>query len=94
MENIISDYLTVISFLIGTGAFVLGLYVPHATTIAGGTGTYYKILILALVIPAILLTIHGIIMTYSSDPIYIGVFLILFVPPVAIISILLKKSLA
>jgi len=68
IDKIISVYLTVISFLLGTATFVLGIYISakaHVTT--QGTDRNYKLLILAVIIPIVIMICLGIFFVFNSS---------------------------
>jgi Na+-transporting NADH:ubiquinone oxidoreductase subunit NqrB len=70
VPGITGNVLTVVSFLIGTSSFILGLRIQNATNPSSIT-RYFEFLILALVIPAIIINIFGILLVgghlYPSD---------------------------
>src|SRR5918911_5703551 len=98
---IIGNILAVVSFLIGTSSFILGLRIQSAartatsTTSSSATLTssamhkYFELLILALVIPSIGLNAYGILLVgshlYLSDAPYLSLLFALFIPAGAIL---------
>src|SRR5918912_1034975 len=79
MSGIIGNILTIVSFLIGTSSFILGLRIQSSvkkTTTTASTPSsstlpsslmnkYFELLILALVIPSIVINIYGILLVGS-----------------------------
>ena len=76
---ITQNILVVVSFLIGTSSFILGLRIQNVARIAGSTPSststltspssimnrYFELLILALVIPSVIINIYGILLVGS-----------------------------
>lgn len=54
------NFLTVVSFLIGTSSFILGLSIQNASKLTATMNRYFRILILAMVIPSIVIILYGI----------------------------------
>jgi hypothetical protein len=79
IPSITGNILAVVSFLIGTSSFILGLRIqsaaktPTAATSSSSTTTlptslmnkYFELLILALVIPSVVINIYGILVVAS-----------------------------
>ena len=98
---IIGNILAVVSFLIGTSSFILGLRIQSAartatsTTSSSATLTssamhkYFELLILALVIPSIGINAYGILLVgshlYLPDTPYLLLLFALFIPARAIL---------
>ena len=93
---ITQNILTIVSFLIGTSSFVLGLRIQHISRSSSSSSPLWKImnkyfdmLILALVIPAIILIIFGImILGNQMDPgdlAYLLLLFVLFIPAGAVL---------
>ena len=93
---ITQNILTIVSFLIGTSSFVLGLRIQHISRSASSSpplwkimNKYFDMLILALVIPAIVLIIFGImILGNQMDPgdlAYLLLLFVLFIPAGAVL---------
>ena len=93
---ITQNILTIVSFLIGTSSFVLGLRIQHISRSSSSSSPLWKImnkyfdmLILALVIPAIVLIIFGImILGNQMDPgdlAYLLLLFVLFIPAGAVL---------
>jgi heme/copper-type cytochrome/quinol oxidase subunit 2 len=95
---ITGNVLTVVSFLIGTSSFILGLRIQNAaksaTTPSLSITKYFEILILALVIPAIIINIFGILLVgshlYPADSPYLALVYALFIPAGAILFLVVK----
>lgn len=99
VPGITGNVLTVVSFLIGTSSFIVGLRIQNATkaptTPSSSITKYFEILILALVVPAIIINIFGILLVgahlYSSDLDYlILVYGGVFIPAGAILFLVVK----
>jgi hypothetical protein len=103
------NILAVVSFLIGTSSFILGLRMQSAartTTESSSSSTlplstmhkYFELLILALVIPAIGLNTYGILVLashlYPSDSPYLSLLFVLFIPAGAILFLVSKLRIA
>lgn len=93
---ITQNILTIVSFLIGTSSFVLGLRIQHISRSSSSSlplwkimNKYFDMLILALVIPAIVLIIFGImILGNQMDPgdlAYLLLLFVLFIPAGAVL---------
>ena len=98
ITGIIQNLLTVVSFLLGTSSFILGLNIQNVTKLSIRMNNYFKILILTLVLPAIFIIIYGIFLvgiTIEPEDIhYLIILFSLFVPSGAILFLLTKlKSL-
>ena len=104
------NILAVVSFLIGTSSFILGLRMQSAartTTESSSSSStlplstmhkYFELLILALVIPAIGLNTYGILVLashlYPSDSPYLSLLFVLFIPAGAILILVSKLRIA
>jgi hypothetical protein len=86
ITSVTDNLLTVVSFLIGTSSFVLGLRIQNLSKSAPNPiiNKYFSILILALVVPSIIITAYGIFVIGSSiepgDMDYLLLLFSLFVP--------------
>lgn len=90
---ITQNILTLVSLLVGTSSFLLGLRIQSAgkgttTTLESATrNKYFELLILALVIPALINIIYGIVLIgthiFPGEPSYLLLLFTLFVPAVA-----------
>ena len=60
------NFLTVVSFLIGTSSFILGLSIQNASKLTATMNRYFRILILAMVIPSIVIILYGIVVVGST----------------------------
>ena len=91
---IIQNLLTVVSFLLGTASFILGLYIQNFTKLTEIMNKYFKILIFALVFPSIFIIIYGIILAginiAPGDIHYLIILSILFVPASVILFLVSK----
>jgi hypothetical protein len=78
IPGLTQNVLTIVSFLIGTSSFILGLRIQNATrtTTESSSSTtptlpssimnkYFELLILALVIPSVIINIYGILLVGS-----------------------------
>jgi hypothetical protein len=103
------NILAIVSFLIGTSSFILGLRIQSAarTTTTGSSSAtlpssemhkYFELLILALVFPAIGLNTYGILILashlYPSDSPYLSLLFALFIPAGAILFLISKLRIA
>ena len=93
VPGITGNVLTVVSFLIGTSSFILGLRIQNATKPSSIT-RYFELLILALVVPAIFINIFGILLVgghlYPEDSPYLALVYALFIPAGAILFLVVK----
>lgn len=93
VPGVTGNVLTVVSFLIGTSSFILGLRIQNATKPSSIT-RYFEFLILALVIPAIIINIFGILLVgshlYPADSPYLALVYALFIPAGAILFLVVK----
>jgi len=98
VPGLTGNVLTVVSFLIGTSSFLVGLRIQNATRTAttppSSLTGYFELLILALVIPAIIINIYGILLVGGhldpSDSPYLILIYALFIPAGAILFLLVK----
>ena len=98
---ITQNILTIVSFLIGTSSFVLGLRIQHISRSSSSSSPLWKImnkyfdmLILALAIPSIIIIIFGIILVGNKlDPGDFAYLLLLFALfiPAGVVLFLVKK---
>lgn len=94
VTGITQNLLTVVSFLVGTTSFVLGLTIQNASRLTATMNSYFRTMILALLIPAIIIITYGIIITASTldpgDEHYLMLLFALYVPSGAILFLLRK----
>ena len=94
ITGITQNLLTVVSFLVGTTSFVLGLTIQNAPRLTSTMKSYFRTMILALLVPAIVIITYGIIVTaYAIDPgdeHYLLLLFALYVPSGAILFLLRK----
>jgi hypothetical protein len=98
VPGVTGNVLTVVSFLIGTSSFIMGLRIQNAakstTTPSLSITEYFEILILALVIPAIIINIFGILLVgsnlYPEDTPFLILVYALFIPAGAILFLVVK----
>jgi hypothetical protein len=94
--------LTIVSLLIGTSSFILGLRIQNLTRSSLNTSPtsilmnkYFELLILALVIPSVIIIVFGIIIVGRQldpgDSAYLLLLFALFIPAGAVLF-LVKKS--
>ncbi|HXP49141.1 MAG TPA: hypothetical protein VN922_04260 [Bacteroidia bacterium] len=71
--SVSKDLLSIVSFLLAPSSFILGLGMQAAGKSTKKTIRYFKVLILALVIPSIIIIIYAIFLTLVLSPhVYIG----------------------
>jgi hypothetical protein len=96
---ITGNVLTVVSFLIGTSSFIMGLRIQNVTkatsSLSSSITKYFEILILALIIPAIIIILYYIIFLvgihlYPADSPYLALVYVLLIPAGAILFLLIK----
>ena len=94
ITSITQNLLTVVAFLLGTSSFILGLNIQNVSRLTNVMNNYLKILILALVFPAIFIILYGIALIGNTiepgDIHYLIILLSLFVPSGAILFLLSK----
>jgi hypothetical protein len=81
IASVTDNLLTVVSFLIGTSSFVLGLRIQDLSKPAPNSviNKYFTILILALIVPSVIITAYGIFVIGSGiEPGDIDYLLLLF----------------
>ena len=65
IDSVISDYLMVVSILIGIGSFLMDYYIQRITKLSIRKPTkFLKRLIISLLVPSILIIIFGVIMGF------------------------------
>jgi hypothetical protein len=96
---ITGNVLTVVSFLIGTSSFIMGLRIQNVaktnSALSASITKYFEILILALIIPAIIIILYYIIFLvgihlYPADSPYLALVYVLLIPAGAILFLLIK----
>ena len=97
VPGITGNVLTVVSFLIGTSSFILGLRIQNAaktlTSPLSSITKYFDLLILALVIPAIAINIFGILLVgghIDFDTPFLILVYALFIPAGVILFLVVK----
>jgi hypothetical protein len=113
IPGLTQNVLTIVSFLIGTSSFILGLRIQNAarttteSTSSSSSATttkptipssiinkYFEILILALVIPAVIIIIYGILLVgshlYPGDAPYLLLLFALFIPAGTVLFLVRK----
>jgi|ERR671918_664596 hypothetical protein len=94
VTGITQNLLTVVSFLVGTTSFVLGLTIQNASRLTPTMNSYFKTMILALLIPAIIIITYGVFVTAATldpgDEHYLLLLFALYVPSGTILFILRK----
>ena len=84
VTGITQNLLTVVSFLVGTTSFVLGLTIQNASRLTPTMNSYFKTMILALLIPAIIIITYGVFVTAATldpgDEHYLLLLFALYVP--------------
>ena len=99
IPGLTQNVLTIVSLLIGTSSFILGLRIQDlARSTSSSSSTimkkYFDLLILALVIPSVIIIIFGIILVgYKLDPGDFAYLLLLFALfiPAGVVLFLVKK---
>lgn len=96
ITSLTDNLITVVSFLIGTSSFVLGLRIQNLSKSAPNSmiNKYFSILILALIVPSVIITAYGIFVIGSSiepgDIDYLLLLFSLFVPAGVILFLVSK----
>ena len=98
IPGITGNVLTVVSFLIGTSSFIVGLRIQNATrnptSPSSSITKYFDLLILVLVIPAIIISTFGILLVgghlYPEDNPFLLLVYVLFIPAGAILFLVVK----
>lgn len=96
ITSVTDNLLTVVSFLVGTSSFVLGLRIQNLSKSASNSiiNKYFTILILALIVPSVIIIAYGIFVIGSSiEPGDIDYLLLLFslFVPAGVILYLVRK---
>src|ERR687891_2635056 len=69
VTGITQNLLTVVSFLVGTTSFILGLTIQNTSRLTATMNKYFRMMILALLLPALVIITYGIIITaFTLDP--------------------------
>jgi hypothetical protein len=99
ITSVTQNLLTVVSFLIGTSSFILGLSLQNISKSEPNSviNKYFSVLILALVVPSIIIIVYGIFLVGSTiepgDIHYLLLLLSLFVPAGVILFLVGKLRL-
>jgi nitrogen fixation/metabolism regulation signal transduction histidine kinase len=101
IPGLTQNVLTIVSLLIGTSSFILGLRIQNLARSTSSSSSssilmnkYFDLLILALVIPSVIIIIFGIILVgYKLDPGDFAYLLLLFALfiPAGVVLFLVKK---
>jgi hypothetical protein len=96
ITSVTDNLLTVVSFLVGTSSFFLGLRIQNLSKSASNSiiNKYFTILILALIVPSVIIIAYGIFVIGSSiEPGDIDYLLLLFslFVPAGVILYLVRK---
>jgi len=90
--SVTQNLLTVVALLLGTSSFILGLSIQNSSRLTNTMNRYFRILILAMVLPSVVIIIYGIVIVgYTLDPEdvhYLLLLAALFVPAGAILFLL------
>jgi hypothetical protein len=90
--SVTQNLLTVVALLLGTSSFILGLSIQNSSRMTDTMNRYFRILILAMVLPSVVIIIYGIVIVgYTLDPEdvhYLLLLITLFVPAGAILFLL------
>jgi hypothetical protein len=96
ITSVTDNLLTVVSFLVGTSSFFLGLRIQNLSKSASNSiiNKYFTILILALIVPSVIIIAYGIFVIGSSiepgDIDYLLLLFSLFVPAGVILHLVRK----
>ena len=102
IPGLTQNILTIVSFLIGTSSFILGLRIQSTARTATAATTpqssimhkSFELLILALIIPSVAINIYGILLVgshlYLEDAPYLLLLFALFIPAGAILFLVIK----
>jgi len=105
IPGLTQNVLTIVSFLIGTSSFILGLRMQNVariptespTVLSSMMNKYFELLILALVIPSVIINIYGILLVgsqlYPGDTPYLLLLFALFIPAGAVLFLVRKLRL-
>ena len=90
--SVTQNLLTVVALLLGTSSFILGLSIQNSSRLTSTMNRYFRILILAMVVPSVVIIIYGIVLVGSTldpgDVHYLLLLFSLFVPAGAILFLL------
>jgi hypothetical protein len=90
--SVTQNLLTVVALLLGTSSFILGLSIQNSSKLTSTMNKYFRILILAMVFPSLVIIIYGIVLVGSTldpgDVHYLLLLASLFVPAGAILYLL------
>jgi hypothetical protein len=90
--SVTQNLLTVVALLLGTSSFILGLSIQNSSRMTDTMNRYFRILILAMVLPSVVIIVYGIFIVGSTldpeDIHYLILLVTLFVPAGAILLLL------
>jgi hypothetical protein len=90
--SVTQNLLTVVALLLGTSSFILGLSIQNSSRLTSTMNKYFRVLILAMVLPSVVIIIYGIVLVGSTldagDVHYLLLLFSLFVPAGAILFLL------
>jgi hypothetical protein len=88
---VISSYITMMAFLVGLALVIFGLQLSRGERLTVSAIKYYRILILALILPVVGLFSYALITLGETHSAYLGVLSLLMIPAGAVLVLMASK---
>jgi len=91
-SGVISSYIGMMAFLVGLALVIFGLQMSRSDRLTPVAKKYYKILILALILPVIGLLLYGFITLGATHSNYLGVAALLMIPAGSVLILMIRRT--
>jgi len=91
-SGVISSYIGMMAFLVGLALVIFGLQMSRSDRLTPVAKKYYKILILALILPVIGLLLYGFITLGATHSNYLGVAALLMIPAGSVLILVIRRT--
>ncbi|MGC1134250.1 MAG: hypothetical protein WA941_15595 [Nitrososphaeraceae archaeon] len=91
-SGVISSYIGMMAFLVGLALVIFGLQMSRSDRLIPVAKKYYKILILALILPVIGLLLYGFITLGATHSNYMGVAALLMIPAGSVLILMIRRT--
>lgn len=88
----ISSYIGMMAFLVGLALVIFGLQMSRSDRLTPVAKKYYKILILALILPVIGLLLYAFITLGGTHSSYLGVAALLMIPAGSVLILMVRRT--
>jgi vacuolar-type H+-ATPase subunit I/STV1 len=91
-SGVISSYIGMMAFLVGLALVIFGLQMSRSDRLTPVAKKYYKILILALILPVIGLLLYGFVTLGATHSNYLGVAALLMIPAGSVLILMIRRT--